>query len=51
MPVDDHRACPYCFGDATQIRSGAHACFCDYEAGTDPVCFGFPATFGRLANG
>ncbi len=45
--VGAHRDCSYCFGSAEAILSGDYERFCSFEAGVDPLCFGFPDTFGR----
>jgi hypothetical protein len=44
IPVVEHASCPYCFGKETDIRSGDHEKFCDFQEGKDPICFGFPWT-------
>lgn len=49
--VDEHLACPYCFGKAKDVAKGDRACFCDFQPGVDPVCFGFPEGAGRLISG
>jgi hypothetical protein len=44
LAVSEHASCPYCYGKESDIRTGDHARFCDFEEGKDPVCFGFPWT-------
>ena len=44
LAVADHKSCPYCFGAESDVRTGDHAKFCDFEEGKDPICFGFPWT-------
>lgn len=44
LPLAEHKSCPYCFGKESDIRTGDHATFCDFEEGKDPVNFGFPET-------
>ena len=47
MPVDDHKDCPYCFGDEATIRTCGYASFCDFDPDLDPVNFGFPEELGH----
>lgn len=47
LPVAEHDACPYCFGEVAEIRTADHAVFCDFRPGEDPISFGFPETHGR----
>ena len=47
LPTDEHRRCPYCFGDEEAVRRGEHASFCEFRPGEDPVSFGFPQDHGR----
>ncbi|RMH05022.1 MAG: hypothetical protein D6702_01570 [Planctomycetota bacterium] len=47
LPVDEHRRCPYCFGQESEIVSGEHKAFCDFRPGVDPIHFGFPEDAGR----
>lgn len=42
VPVGEHLACPYCFGDEADVKSGDYQRFCDFRPGVDPVNFGFP---------
>jgi hypothetical protein len=49
--VEEHKVCPYCFGRRAEIAQGDPACFCDYQAGADPIVFGFPPDIGRLSKG
>jgi len=44
LPVVEHKACPYCFGEQADIKTGDHEKFCDFEEGKDPISFGFPET-------
>jgi len=44
LAVSEHASCAYCFGTESDIKTGEHAKFCDFEEGKDPVCFGFPWT-------
>lgn len=37
-----HERCPYCFGQSSDVRPGAHGEFCDFDPDKDPVSFGFP---------
>lgn len=39
---EEHKACPYCFGEDAEVRSGELGSFCDFKPGKDPVNFGFP---------
>ncbi len=48
----EHERCPYCSADAATIeRSGNYLEFCEYEAGVDPVNFGFPGDTSRNRTG
>lgn len=47
LTIAEHDACPYCFGEEAQIRTGDHGVFCDFKPGVDPISFGFPETHGR----
>lgn len=40
--AEEHAGCPYCFGKASDVAPGERARFCDFQAGSDPVTFGFP---------
>ncbi|MCC6669888.1 MAG: hypothetical protein IT458_02420 [Planctomycetes bacterium] len=51
LPVQEHGACPYCFGARQQIRTGEHGEFCDYHPDKDPVNFGFPPDSSRNLSG
>jgi hypothetical protein len=44
LPITDHQGCPYCFGKDSDIKTGDHEKFCDFQEGKDPICFGFPET-------
>jgi hypothetical protein len=44
LPIAEHKSCPYCFGKESDIKSGDHDKFCDFQEGKDPICFGFPET-------
>lgn len=46
LPVEEHARCSYCFGSVTEIRSGKHARFCDFDPARDPIHFGFPDSGG-----
>jgi len=48
VSADEHKQCPYCFGTVTEICSGRHETFCDYDPEKDPVSFGFPADKGHF---
>lgn len=39
---EEHRACPYCSGDAAAIGTGRRELFCEFLRGRDPTHFGFP---------
>jgi len=43
--VEEHLACPYCFGSLEDVETGDHARFCDFEPGKDAISFGFPEGF------
>lgn len=47
LAIEEHLACPYCFGGAADVASMQRSRFCDFDAKRDPVVFGFPATHGR----
>ena len=49
LPVEEHLACPYCYGAESDVAQGARECFCDFEKGKDPVSFGFPEDHGRYS--
>jgi hypothetical protein len=50
--VAEHVVCPYCSGDAAVIEAGGdYDRFCEFEAGQDPVQFGFPADISRNERG
>ena len=50
--VAEHVVCPYCSGDASTIEtSGDYKAFCEFEAGVDPVQFGFPDSTTRNDGG
>lgn len=51
LPVDEHKRCPYCYGQENEIVAGDHAAFCDYRPGIDPVHFGFPGDAARDQRG
>jgi hypothetical protein len=42
LPVAEHASCPYCFGKESDVKTGEHERFCDFQEGKDPICFGFP---------
>jgi len=44
LPVVEHLACAYCFGEESDVKSGDHERFCDFREGKDPISFGFPET-------
>ncbi len=44
MSMAEHKSCPYCFGKESDIKTGEHGKFCDFEEGKDPIHFGFPET-------
>ena len=44
LPIAEHKSCSYCFGKESDIETGDHAKFCDFEEGKDPISFGFPET-------
>lgn len=44
LPVAEHKCCPYCFGVESDVKSGDHERFCDFQEGKDPINFGFPET-------
>jgi hypothetical protein len=45
---EEHQQCPYCFGTVTEVCSGRHETFCDYDPEKDPVSFGFPPDKGHF---
>lgn len=48
----EHATCPYCTADAATIaKTGRYEQFCDYQAGVDPVHFGFPDDATRTKSG
>ncbi|MFO1053883.1 MAG: hypothetical protein U1F36_16825 [Planctomycetota bacterium] len=47
LPKDEHARCPYCYGTDSQIASGRHPDFCDFEKERDPIVFGFPPDSSR----
>lgn len=47
LSVEEHLACPYCFGGEKDVREGERECFCDFDKSKDPVNFGFPEDTGR----
>lgn len=50
--ADEHARCPYCSADAATIAAtGDYTEFCDYQAGVDPVHFGFPDDTSRNRDG
>lgn len=44
LPIAEHQTCPYCFGRESDVKSGDHDKFCDFQEGKDPINFGFPET-------
>lgn len=49
--VREHLTCPYCFGRTADVLTADPRCFCDWDAGHDPLIYGFPATHGRHLQG
>jgi len=50
--VEEHVVCPYCSGEAETIeRGGDYSEFCEFEAGRDPIHFGFPEGASRTSRG
>lgn len=49
--VAQHCRCVYCFGGEQDIRGGNRATFCDFQAGRDPIVFGFPEEFNHFSRG
>ncbi|MBI4957698.1 MAG: hypothetical protein HY908_37170 [Myxococcales bacterium] len=48
----EHLECPYCFGKKREVvEGGDRKQFCDYDAKTDPVTFGFPEGTSRNVSG
>lgn len=48
----EHAVCPYCSADAETIaKSGDYTRFCEYQAGVDPIHFGFPDAMTRNTRG
>jgi hypothetical protein len=47
LSVEEHLACPYCYGGEQEVREGGRECFCDFDKAKDPVHFGFPEDQGR----
>lgn len=48
----EHSRCPYCTADAKTIETTPeYEQFCDYQAGVDPVHFGFPDDATRNKSG
>jgi hypothetical protein len=45
--IEQHRACPYCFGTVGDILAVDRRRFCDYQPRVDAVCFGFPEAMTR----
>jgi hypothetical protein len=50
-PVAEHNLCLYCFGRQSEVESGDHEKFCDYNPDQDPKHFGFPEDNIRDLNG
>ncbi len=44
---EDHRSCPYCYGELAEIGTGQHERFCDFDPDKDPHCYGFPTDSDR----
>jgi hypothetical protein len=50
--VAEHVVCPYCSGEAETIeRGGDYSEFCEFDAKSDPVNFGFPDDTSRVRSG
>lgn len=51
VSLAQHLKCPYCYGEARDVRTGDRAAFCDFHPGEDPINFGFPGDGSRFAHG
>jgi hypothetical protein len=51
LSVEEHKQCPYCFGELADIEGGDPARFCGFEPGEDPIHFGFPENDPRYRRG
>ena len=50
--VAEHVECPYCSGDEQTIEEGRdYDEFCEFQAGKDPINFGFPPDSTRTQRG